>query len=178
LGPPELLALARPVEELHVLAPALAVAAHLHLAAGRTDEAREHLEEFATVTRGVASEYRESLLAPVVRDCVRARALDLARGLVAESVGAVRRDTLHLASARAAIAEADGETAGAGEAYAAAAADWRASGYPFEAFEALRGLARCDPSATGASEEAAAIAERLGIPPADDPTGAPPERGV
>ncbi len=161
-GPPEeLLALVRPVEELHVLAPALAVAAHLELQAGRAARALEHLEEFASVTRDVAPEYRESQLAAVVRDCLAAGGRELAGTLTAESSGAVRMHALNVAAANAAISEADGRTAEAATAYAKAAEAWRDFGDAPEELEALRGLARCDPSAADA--RIGEIAARLGI---------------
>ena len=149
------------MEELHVLAPALAVAAHLELQAGRAARALEHLEEFASVTRDVAPEYRESQLAAVVRDCLAAGGRELAGTLTAESSGAVRMHALNVAAANAAISEADGRTAEAATAYAKAAEAWRDFGDAPEELEALRGLARCDPSAADA--RTGEIAARLGI---------------
>jgi hypothetical protein len=160
-----LLSIARPVEELHVLAPALAVAAHLELEAGRVAEALAALRRFASVTSGVADEYRESQLAAVVRDCVRAGEPGLGRTLTEQSSGAVRRNELNVASATATMAEAGDATTEAAAAYAAAAEAWRGFGHCVEELEALRGLARCDPArATVAGAEADAIARRLGMP--------------
>ena len=160
----ELLELAGSVEELHVRAPALAVAAHLELEAGRTPEALRHLREFASVTRDVAAEYRESQLAAVVRDCVRAGAVELAREMTDRSVGAVRRAALNVVSAMAATTEAGGNAGAAATAYAEAAEAWRAFGVPLEELEALRGLERCDPPSTGARARADELSARLGVP--------------
>jgi class 3 adenylate cyclase/tetratricopeptide (TPR) repeat protein len=163
--PGELLALARPVGELHVLAPALAVASRLMLDAGRGEEALELLREFAAVTRGVAPEYRESQLAAVTRECVRAGDPELAGKMIGESVGVTRRDRLNVSSARAAASEADGDLGGAAAGYAEAGEDWRAYGDPLEEAEALAGLARCDPEAADARDRAEELRRALGMPP-------------
>jgi hypothetical protein len=162
--PAELLALARPVGELHVLAPALHVAARLLLDAGRPVEALELLREFALVTRGVAPEYRESQLAAVTRECLRAGDPGLAEEMIGESVGASRRDRLNAASARAAVAEASADPEVARAGYADAAAQWAAYGNPLEEAEALAGLARCDPSAADAGARAHELRTQLGMP--------------
>jgi hypothetical protein len=163
-GPDELLELARPVGELHVLAPALAVAGRLLLDAGRGGEALGRLREFAAVTRGVAPEYRESQLASVVRDCVRAGDTALAEEMIGESVGATRRDRLNVSSARWAVAEAAGRVDEAADGYREAAEAWRAFGNPLEEAEALAGLARCDPSVGDAGPRAEALRRGLGMP--------------
>jgi class 3 adenylate cyclase/tetratricopeptide (TPR) repeat protein len=162
--PDQLLALARPVGELHVLAPALAVAGRLLLEAGRGAESLELLREFAAVTRGVAPEYRESQLAAVTRDCLRAGDPVLAREMIGESVGTTRRDRLNVSSARAFVAEADGNLREAADGYAEAADGWRAFGNPLEEAEALAGLARCDPLATDARDRADELRSLLGMP--------------
>jgi tetratricopeptide (TPR) repeat protein len=163
--PGELLALARPVGELHVLVPALAVASRLLLDAGRGEEALELLREFAAVTRGVAPEYRESQLAAVTRACIRVGDPVLAGEMIGESVGATRRNRLNVSSARAAVSEADGDLRSAAAGYAEAAEGWRAYGDPLEEAEALAGLARCDPEATDARDRAGELRHRLGMPP-------------
>ena len=162
--PDELLALARPVGELHVLAPALAVASRLFLDGGRRMKARELLREFAAVTSGVAPEYRESQLGAVARDCIRAGEPGLAREMIAQSVGSTRRDRLNLSSARTAVAEADGERAKAADGYATAADGWRAYGNRLEEAEALAGLERCAPGAADARARAEELRRALGMP--------------
>jgi class 3 adenylate cyclase/tetratricopeptide (TPR) repeat protein len=163
--PGELLALARPVGELHVLVPALAVASRLLLDSGRGEEALELLREFAAVTRGVAPEYRESQLAAVTRACIRVGDPVLAGEMIGESVGATRRNRLNVSSARAAVSEAEGDLPSAAASYAEAAEGWRAYGDPLEEAEALAGLARCDPEATDARDRAGELRHRLGMPP-------------
>ena len=138
--------------------------AQLLLDAGRPAEALELLREFALVTRGVAPEYRESQLAAVTRECVRAGDPGLAEEMIGESVGASRRDRLNAASARAAVAEAGADLEVARAGYADAAAEWAAYGNPLEEAEALAGLARCDPSAAEAGRRAAELRRQLGMP--------------
>jgi class 3 adenylate cyclase len=153
--PEALLELARRVEELHALCPALAVAAELAVAHDRGPEAAAYLEEFAIVTSGVADEYRESRLASVARCCVDAGVPEIARRMIEQSRGLVRRDELNVVSARATVAEANGETETARKLYAEAADGWRRFGTPFEEAQVLLGSARCsdDPAAGRRAEE-------------------------
>ncbi|MBA3691171.1 MAG: AAA family ATPase, partial [Actinobacteria bacterium] len=162
--PDGLLALARSVGELHVLAPTLAVASRLLLDAGRAQEALGLLREFAAVTRGVAPEYRESQLAAVTRECLRAGDPGLAREMIGQSVGVTRRDRLNVSAARAALAEAAGDLREAADAYAEAADAWHAYGNSLEEAEALAGLARCDPDAADARERADELRRGLSMP--------------
>ena len=162
--PDELLDLARSVGELHVVAPAMAVASRLLLEAGRREDALELLREFAAVTRGVAPEYRESQLAAVTRECIRAGDPALAAEMIGESVGSTRRDRLNVSSARAAVAEADGRLVEAAALYEEAADGWRAYGNPLEEAEALGGLARCDPGAGDARGRVDELRRDLGMP--------------
>ena len=167
--PEELLALARPLEELHVLSPALITAAELALADGEIDTAVSYLREFADRTSEVASEYRESRLAQVVRACVRAAQLDLASELIDGSKGLTTRDRLQIGAARGFLAEAAGDRAEAAELFRGSAEAWRAFGTPWEEAHALLGIARCaDPTADHreieeASDRAAAIFEALRV---------------
>jgi hypothetical protein len=161
-GPEALLELARPVAELHALCPALAVAAELAIADGRRPDAAAYLEEFASVTRGVAAEYRESRLASAARCCVAAGVPSTAQRLVEESKGVVRRDRLNVLSARATLAEARGDVEDAAELYAEAAEGWRQFGNPLEEAEALLGRARCadEPAARRRAHD---LLGRLGV---------------
>ena len=162
--PDDLLALARQVGELHVLAPALAVAGSLLLDAGRAEEALRRLREFAELTSGVAPEYRESQLASVVRDLVRTGDAEPARSMIEESEGAVRRHFLNVLSARATVAEGAGDRAGAGALYTEAAEGWREFGNPLEQAEALAGIARCAPEPGEAGSRADRLRGELGMP--------------
>jgi class 3 adenylate cyclase/tetratricopeptide (TPR) repeat protein len=165
----ELLAIARPVEELHALCPAIALAAELELANGRVAEAAAYLEEFASVTSGVAAEYRESRLAPVVRACVQADRVPIAVRMIDESEGRVTRDRLNVLAARGTVAEARRDLRAAASLYRDAADEWRRFGNPFEEAQSLLGLARCaadghegdDPE--GRVGRARSLLDRLGV---------------
>jgi class 3 adenylate cyclase/tetratricopeptide (TPR) repeat protein len=161
--PETLLALARPVAELHALCPALAVAAELAIADGRRSAAAAYLEEFASVTHGVAAEYRESRLASVARCCVESGVPSLAQRMMEESGGVVRRDRLNVLSARATLAEAAGGAEAAAELYSDAAEGWRRFGNPFEEAEALLGRSRCadEPAADRRGRD---LLRQLGVP--------------
>ena len=150
--PGKLVGLARQVEELHALAPALAVAAELAAAEGDATNAAAFVEEFDRVTRDAAPQYRESRLAELARTCARIGRDDLTRSMLKRSRGLVRRDRLNVLSASAVLEDAAGtaipplgESARAGLStylHAAAAGEWAAFGNPFEEAMALLGLAR------------------------------------
>jgi len=127
------------VEELQALVPALAMGAAV--AASRSDAAtaRSLLEEFDTVTRGVAEEYRDSRLADVARTSVAIGAHDLLDRILSTTEARSRRDSLQLETARAVLAEAR-RTDDAAERFGRAAESWRAFGVPYE--EALARLGR------------------------------------
>jgi len=160
--PGELVALARQVEELHALAPALAVAAELAVAEEDATNAAAFVEEFDGVTRDAAPQYRESHLAGVARTCVRIGRDDLVRSMLTRSRGLVRRDRLNVLSATAVLDDAV-DTA------AAAAGGWAAFGSPYEEAMALLGLARCRQAtgdASGAERDRAdaeALLRPLGV---------------
>jgi len=137
--PDQVLATARNVEELQALVPALAMGAAV--AASRSDAAtaRSLLEEFDTVTRGVAEEYRDSRLADVARTSVAIGAHDLLDRILSTTEARSRRDSLQLETARAVLAEAR-RTDDAAERFGRAAESWRAFGVPYE--EALARLGR------------------------------------
>ncbi|MDP9295668.1 MAG: hypothetical protein M3O88_03085, partial [Actinomycetota bacterium] len=145
----ELLAAARPVEELQVMAPALVTSAEIALADGAVAEASSSLKEFEEVTRDVAAQYRESQLAEAARLCVQAGEVSLAEQLASESRGVVPRDRLNVLSARAVVAEANGNKELAADLFAEASIGWREFSNPLEEAEALLGFTR------SASEESA-----------------------
>jgi class 3 adenylate cyclase/tetratricopeptide (TPR) repeat protein len=140
--PEELLARARPVEEMQALAPALVAAAEMALVDGDRSAAAGYVKEFAEATHGVAALYRESQLAAVARVCAKVDELALLRRLVEESQGLIRRDELNLLSARGILAEAEGDGPSAAMLYAEVAEDWAAFGNPLEEAEARLGLSR------------------------------------
>jgi len=168
--PAALVELARRLEELPALAPALVVAAELAVADGSMAGAAGYLLEFEEATADVAAQYREAHLAAVARVAVAVGEAEMARieRMLAASQGLVLRDRLNVASVRAIVAEHRGDLAAAAELYRAAAEGWRSFGNPLEEAEALLGLARCvgDDSAADAKlarERAAKIMSGLGI---------------
>jgi tetratricopeptide (TPR) repeat protein len=169
--PEELARLARSIDELHALTPALAVVAELAAAAGLRTEAAGYVKEFLSATAGVAAEYRNAFLAPLARVCVRVGEIAMAEEIAGPADRAIRRDQLSELSARATVAEAKGDVGQARDGYLEAAGGWRAFGDPLEEAEALLGYARCL-VAMGRREEAVpvegrarGILDRLGVHP-------------
>jgi hypothetical protein len=140
--------------------PALVAGAGIALARG--DDPSAHLKEFAEITEGVASQYRESQLAEVVRLCLRAGETELARALVADARGLVLRDRLNVSSARAAVDEAAWKRDEARGFFAETAERWRAFGNPYEEAQALLGLARCSDDGADARRLGAELLSKLG----------------
>jgi class 3 adenylate cyclase/tetratricopeptide (TPR) repeat protein len=143
LGAEELVALARPVEDLQALAPALAAAAQISLATGDAAAAAAFVREFEEVTRDVAAQYREWQLPEVVRCAIEVGEVDLAERLVDQSSGLVERDRLNVAAASAALAERRGELAKAAVGYGAVAEAFRSFPNPLEEAIARLGRSRC-----------------------------------
>ena len=157
--PRDMLELARPMDEMQVLAPALVVASEFALAEGERASAHSLLVEFEDVTHEVAAEYRESYLAGVVRHCLSVGDPDLAGRLVNQSRGRTTRDRLNVDAARAAVAEAGGRVDDAAAGFAAAAAAWSDYGYALEVAFAEAGAARCL-AALGSAHESVAHRSR------------------
>jgi class 3 adenylate cyclase/tetratricopeptide (TPR) repeat protein len=127
-------------------APAYAQLAELAVARGSEREARAMLDAFA---RASASDrlWRTTLLPVVVRILARLGDLERARALVTDPPPVMsERERLSLASARAILAEAEGDHARAAGAYREAVDGWRAYGMPIELGQLLVGLARCERS--------------------------------
>jgi class 3 adenylate cyclase/tetratricopeptide (TPR) repeat protein len=139
--PEQVLTIARNVEELQALAPALVMGAAV--AASRSDAAttRSLLEEFDAVTRGVAEEYRGSRLAHVARTSVSIGADDLLERILSTTEARSRRDSLQLGTASAVLAEAR-RADDAAERFGSAAEGWLAFGVPYEEALARQGRAR------------------------------------
>ena len=135
--------LARPLEELQVLTPALVVAAQVAVADGDATVASGLLREFREKTLGVAALYRESQLAEAARAAAAIDERETLERLVADSEEWTLRDRLHVQTARATLAEMEGRIAEASTMYADLAERWRAYGAPFEEAHALAGVARC-----------------------------------
>src|SRR5207249_11272727 len=118
--------------DLQALAPALAAAAQVSLAAGHVDAAAAFVREFEEATRHVAAQYREWQLPEVVRAAISAGELAIAERLVGQSTGLVERDRLNVLAASAAVAEARGDPREAATRYAEAAVAFRSFPNPFE----------------------------------------------
>jgi class 3 adenylate cyclase/tetratricopeptide (TPR) repeat protein len=163
--PADLVRMAGLVEDLQVLTPALVAAALVAASDGDAASARGFVEEFAEATRDAAAEYRESQLAPVCRVAVASDAVDVARRLFEESRGASLRDALHVRSARAILAEADG-AAEAADLYAGVAEAWNSFGNVLEEAVALLGVERLLPQGDAAKlvgERARELLAGLGV---------------
>jgi class 3 adenylate cyclase/tetratricopeptide (TPR) repeat protein len=167
--PKELVALARQVEELHAMAPALAVAAELAAARGDSTNAAAFVEEFDRVTRDAAPQYRESRLAALARVCVKIGRVDLGQAMFDRSQGLVRRDRLNVLSAMNVLASRRHPLALLAQ--EEVAREWHEFGNPFEEGVALRGLARVLRviGEAGGAEEARARADALLVPLGVDP---------
>jgi tetratricopeptide (TPR) repeat protein len=150
---------ARQIEDLQVLAPALVVAVAAHAAAGDTARSVAFAEEFDAATGRGPTEYRELYLPEVVRALVAVGRPDLATGIVGDRPVHVRRTRLAVASSHALLAEARGELESAAASFRELASGWEAWGGRFEQAHALAGLAR-SLEATGETEEAATAATK------------------
>ncbi len=153
-----LLPLARTIEDLQILAPALISAALVEVASGAHDEALARLREFDELTEGGPAEYREIQSAEVARVAIAAGDQTVAARIVGERAVHSPRVQLAVASGRALLAEAAGDVGPAEVAFAEAAAGWEAFGVPLEVGHALAGRARCL-RALGRDDDAGPIAE-------------------
>jgi hypothetical protein len=139
----ELLAQARAAEDVQAVAPSLLVAARIEQAHGRKAVAADHVRAFAEVTRDVAHEYRETALASAGRLCLALGLRDVLAATIEASEGAIPHHRCNLLSARACLAELDGEADTARAAYLVAADAWDRFGSPREASFAREGADRC-----------------------------------
>ena len=152
---------ARNVEELQVLAPALALGAQAALASGDRDRAASLAAEFETVTRGKASMYRSESAAVIARVAIAAGVPEVADDLVTRSEPVTMRDELFLDTTEAIVREAEG--AAQPEVWAVLERRWREYGNVFE--EALAALARGRTSGDqDARERGTKLLDALGIP--------------
>jgi hypothetical protein len=157
-----ILDLARPIDELQAVSPALVVAAIAACVRGDAASAGGFLEEFSEVTRDAAMEWRMSQLAEIVRLALWAGRDDLVADLTAGGEDRLTlRGALNLLSARATVEEARGRTAEAGVLFDEAARRWREYSNPLEEAYALLGRARCSSDAAAAADDRARAAELL-----------------
>jgi tetratricopeptide (TPR) repeat protein len=138
-----LLATARSLEELNELVMTLILSAGVAVEDSDVDAAGRFLREFRDATQEVASYYRESHLAEVVRLCVSCGEQELARDLVATASGLLARDRRSIIASRAIVAESTGRWHDAESLYAEAEASWRDYEWRFEEAMALLGRSRC-----------------------------------
>ena len=150
------LAHARTIEDPQVLGPALVVSALVAEAQGDATTALSHVEDFRHVTRD-RPWFRAHNVTDAVRVACASGDVALAESLLDNVVTAAERDRLADLTARATIARARGDTVGATNIFAEAAAGWQAFGCRLEHALALRGA--------GEEDAAGAILAELGVPP-------------
>ncbi len=151
-----LLPRAREITDGQVLVPVFRVAALGRLGGGDPDGARALVEEADELLRNRPG-FRSWLLDWVSRVCLAAGAPDLLRSLIDQGIEHMTRDANSMASARAALAELEGDLAVAADRWQDAAGRWEAFPSVLEHGLALEGGGR-SLLALGRSGEAA---ERL-----------------
>jgi class 3 adenylate cyclase/tetratricopeptide (TPR) repeat protein len=137
-----LLPRAREIGDAQVVVPAFRVAALARLARGDLTEAVELIRELDELMRGRPGP-RSWLLDGAWRVCLAASSVDLLRSLIDQGIEYMTRDRNSVASARAALAELEGDLTGAVERYEDAAARWEAFPSVLEHGLALMGAGRC-----------------------------------
>ena len=156
----EILARAREVEELQVLAPALALAAQAAHAAGDAAGAAALAGEFETVTRGKASMYRSESAVAVARVALAAGVPEVADDLVARSEPVTMRDELFVDTAAAVVRESEGAVEP--EVWADLERRWHDYGNVYEEAHAALALGRAADDAE-ATARGLAMLEGLGV---------------
>ena len=149
------------MEEIQVVAPALAVAAEAALAAEDPARAAALAAEFETVTRGKASMYRSESVAAVTRVALAAGAPEVADDLVGRSDPVTMRDELFVETAAALVREAEGAEEPA--VWADLERRWHDYGDVFEEAHAAVALGRAAGDAAAAARGVALFAA-LGMP--------------
>jgi class 3 adenylate cyclase/tetratricopeptide (TPR) repeat protein len=139
----QVLPAARQIEDLQILSPALVAATVTASVAGRHDEVLALIREFDELTRSGPAEYREVQLPEVVRACLLAGDLELARSLADARDSAVARVRLAVGAAQAAVSEAVGSDEDAARQYEELIGELEERGLRFELAQALAGKARC-----------------------------------
>jgi tetratricopeptide (TPR) repeat protein len=137
-----LLPRAREIGDGQVVVPAFRVALLGRLARGDGEGALELVRELDEIVRGRPGP-RSWLLNGASRVCLAAGAVDLLRSLIDQGVEYLTRDRNSMASARAALAELEGDHVSAVDRYQDAAARWEAFPSVLEHGLALMGAGRC-----------------------------------
>jgi class 3 adenylate cyclase len=144
---------ARTVQELQVLAPALAFAALATDRIGDRGRAAALTQEFETLTRGKAAMYRSGYAPAIARLAIALDRRDVADDLVRHVERATPRDALLMDTADAVVADADESV------WAALEERWAAYGCPLE--QAFAAIAAGDPSSIARGR---ALLDGLGVP--------------
>jgi class 3 adenylate cyclase/tetratricopeptide (TPR) repeat protein len=139
----ELLPRASRIGDLQVLARVFPIAGLVKLAGGNVDAAVRCVKEFATTTRQAPAFYRAQPLPELVRICVAAGELGLAKQLVTNVEVHPAHAQHALVTAQAVLAEATGDFKEASTLYAEAAERWSRFGIVLEHGRTLLGLGRC-----------------------------------
>ena len=167
----ETLPRAREIDDLQQLVPALVDAALVAQAGGDRAAALAFAEEVVRLTaeRAGGQRFRGQYLADLVRLTAEA-APALARDLVEQARPTATRYRLAALTARAVLAETEGDAGGAAGLFAEAAGGWLAYGQLLEHGRALLGAGRCrthfgDPAGRPALHDAHALFTRLGAHP-------------
>jgi tetratricopeptide (TPR) repeat protein len=135
--------LARENGEAELLIPALTLAALVEQAEGRPEAAVALVGEVSRIAVGKVAWYCANDLPDLVRIAVAEGETGLAEGLADRVASPAARHRHGVATARAVLAEAAGDQAGAAELYDAAAVGWSAFGDVLEEAMALLGAGRC-----------------------------------
>jgi len=134
----------REIEDLQLLAPALAITARIEVTRGDLGEATELIRELAAVTEGRAPLYRAMWAPEATRILVASGHIDEATEFVLSAESAPgRRNVNMVAAAEAILAEARGEIEDAAAQYDTVAAVWEEFGHRLEEALALYGAGRC-----------------------------------
>jgi class 3 adenylate cyclase/tetratricopeptide (TPR) repeat protein len=137
-----LLPRAREIGDGQVVVPAFRVAALGRLARGEGEGALELVRELDEIVRGRPGP-RSWLLDGASRVCLATGSVDLLRSLIDQGVEYLTRDRNSMASARAALAELEGDLPDAAERYEDAVARWEAFPSVLEHGLARMGAGRC-----------------------------------
>jgi class 3 adenylate cyclase/tetratricopeptide (TPR) repeat protein len=136
------LPLAREIGDPQVLVQALVSGALAEEARGSPERALALVEEVGRAEVGI-DWYRGHHLVDLVRLCLSAGRMPLARALVDGTAVTATRRRISVLTCRAALADAEGDRAGAGPLWESAAAEWGSYGHVLERAQALLGAGRC-----------------------------------
>lgn len=139
----DFLPLARGIGDVQILGPALASAALVARSRGDYAAAAHLASEVSSVTQGPANSYRGLDLPDLIRACLAAANLPLARWLLDDFTPITLRHRHAVVTTQAMLAESAGELEAAADRYAEAAQRWADYGHVLEHGQALLGAGRC-----------------------------------